>query len=60
MVLSTKMKNIIIVRRDYLHFIRKYQKYQKYQHNILLTILKLLKRISYEDIDIIGQCFKNC
>ena len=56
MVLSTKMKNTIIVRRDYLHFIRKYQRYQKHHHNIPAHCSPAFKRISEGDIATIGQC----
>ena len=55
MVLSTKKKNTIIVRRDYLHFIRKYQIYQKHHHNIPAHYSPAFKRISEWDIVTIGQ-----
>ena len=48
MVLSTKMKNTIIVRRDYLHFVRKYQRYQKHHHNIPALVHLLLKEFLKE------------
>ena len=56
MVLSTKMKNTIIVRRDYLHFVKKYQRYQKHHHNIPAHCSPAFKRISEGDIATIGQC----
>merc|ERR1719491_2196484 len=33
-VISTKMKRTIIVRRDYLHYIRKYRRFEKRHKNI--------------------------
>ena len=56
MVLSTKMKHTIIVRRDYLHFVKKYQRYQKHHHNIPAHCSPAFKRISEGDIATIGQC----
>ena len=56
MVLSTKMKNTIIVRRDYLHFVKKYQRYQKHHHNIPAHCSPAFKRITEGDIATIGQC----
>ena len=56
MVLSTKMKNTIIVRSDYLHFVKKYQRYQKHHHNIPAHCSPAFKRISEGDIATIGQC----
>merc|ERR1712050_385085 len=34
MVISTKMKNTIVVRRDYLHYIPKYTRFEKRHRNI--------------------------
>jgi small subunit ribosomal protein S11e len=34
-VISTKMKRTIIVRRDYLHYIRKYRRFEKRHKNIV-------------------------
>ena len=56
MVLSTKMKNTIIARGDYLHFVRKYQRYQKYHHNIPAHYSQSFKRFSEGYITTIGQC----
>lgn len=56
MVISTKMKNTIIVRRDYLHFLRKYDRYEKRHANIPAHCSPAFKRISDGDIVTIGQC----
>jgi small subunit ribosomal protein S11e len=34
LVISTKMKNTIVVRRDYLHYISKYRRFEKRHKNI--------------------------
>ena len=56
MVVSTKMKRTIIVRRDFLHYISKYQRYQKRHTNISAHCSPAFKRISEGDIVTIGQC----
>ena len=56
MVISTKMSRTIIVRRDYLHYIRKYQRYEKRHANIPAHCSPAFKRIKEGDIVTIGQC----
>jgi small subunit ribosomal protein S11e len=56
MVASTKMNKTIIVRRDYLHYIKKYQRYQKRHTNIPTHCSPAFKRIKVGDIVTIGQC----
>jgi small subunit ribosomal protein S11e len=56
MVISTKMKRTIVVRRDYLHYIRKYQRYEKRHRNIPAHCSPAFKRIKEGDIVTIGQC----
>ena len=56
MVVSTKMNKTIIVRRDYLHYIKKYQRYEKRHTNIPAHCSPAFKRIKVGDIVTIGQC----
>jgi small subunit ribosomal protein S11e len=57
MVLSSgKMKNTIIVRRDYLHYVQKYKRYQKNHSNIPAHCSPAFKRITEGDIATICQC----
>ena len=56
MVVSTKMKRTIVVRRDYLHYIRKYSRYEKRHRNISAHCSPAFKRIKEGDIVTIGQC----
>lgn len=55
-VLSTKMKRTIILRRDYLHYVKKYQRYQKRHTNIPAHCSPAFKRIKIGDIVTVGQC----
>jgi small subunit ribosomal protein S11e len=56
MVISNKMNRTIVVRRDYLHYIRKYQRYEKRHRNIPAHCSPAFKRIKEGDIVTIGQC----
>ena len=54
-VISTKMKRTIIVRRDYLHFIKKYRRFEKRHKNIAAHCSPAF-HIKDGDIVTIGQC----
>lgn len=56
MCVSTKMNRTIVMRRDYLHYIRKYQRYEKRHRNISAHCSPAFKRIKEGDIVTIGQC----
>ncbi|KAL2319822.1 hypothetical protein Fmac_028791 [Flemingia macrophylla] len=52
---SAKMNSTIIVRRNYLHFIKKYQRYEKWHSNIAAHISPCF-HVKERDYVIIGQC----
>ncbi|KAG6615890.1 Archaeal ribosomal protein S17P [Phytophthora cinnamomi] len=54
-VLSTKMKRTIIVRRDYLHFVKKYKRFEK-RHKNVAAHLSPAFRVKEGDVVTIGQC----
>lgn len=54
-VKSTKMQRTIIVRRNYLHYIKKYQRYEKRHKNVPAHISPCF-RCKEGDTVIIGQC----
>lgn len=54
-VKSTKMNRTIVVRRDYLHFIKKYQRYEK-RHTNISAHLSPCFRCHEGDTVVIGQC----
>jgi small subunit ribosomal protein S11e len=54
-VKSTKMNRTIIVRRDYLHYIKKYQRYEKRHANIAAHISPCF-RCHEGDTVVVGQC----
>jgi small subunit ribosomal protein S11e len=55
LVISTKMKRTIIVRRDYLHYITKYRRFEKRHTNIAAHCSPAFN-VKEGDIVTIGQC----
>ena len=55
MVISTKMQRTIIVRRDYLHYIKKYQRYEKRHRNIPVHCSPAF-HVNVGDVATIGEC----
>jgi len=55
LVISTKMKNTIVVRRDYLHYISKYRRFEKRHRNIAVHCSPAFN-VKEGDIVTIGQC----
>merc|ERR1712022_32827 len=54
-VKSTKMHRTIIVRRNYIHYIKKYHRYEK-RHSNIPAHLSPCFRCKEGDIVVIGQC----
>nr|CCA19404.1 40S ribosomal protein S11 putative [Albugo laibachii Nc14] len=54
-VLSTKMKRTIIVRRDYLHYVKKYKRFEKRHKNVAAHVSPCF-RVKEGDVVTIGQC----
>ena len=55
LVHKAKMNRTIIVRRNYLHFVRKYQRYEK-RHKNVAAHLSPCFRVREGDSVVIGQC----
>jgi small subunit ribosomal protein S11e len=51
-----KMKNTIVVRRDYLHYISKYRRYEKRHKNISVHCSPAFPGVKEGDVATIGQC----
>ena len=54
-VISTKMHRTIIIRRDYLHYIPKYDRYEK-RHSNLAAHVSPAFRVEEGDQVTVGQC----
>merc|ERR1712183_796162 len=55
MVISTKMKNTIVLRRGYLHYIKKYNRFEK-RHSTLHVHCSPAFDVKEGDIVTAGQC----
>jgi small subunit ribosomal protein S11e len=55
LVMSTKMKRTVVVRRDYLHYISKYRRYEKRHKNISAHCSPAFT-IKEGDVVTIGEC----
>ena len=55
MHISTWMKSTIILRRNYLHYIKKYQRFEKRHKNIAVHLSPCF-RCKEGDTVIVGQC----
>jgi small subunit ribosomal protein S11e len=55
LVISTKMRNTIIIRRNFLHYITKYNRFEKRHRNIAAHISPCF-RVKEGDIVTVGQC----
>eukprot|EP00004_Rigifila_ramosa_P007441 TRINITY_DN18438_c0_g1_i1.p1 TRINITY_DN18438_c0_g1~~TRINITY_DN18438_c0_g1_i1.p1 ORF type:complete len:167 (-),score=45.04 TRINITY_DN18438_c0_g1_i1:37-537(-) len=53
---STKMKRTLVLRRDYLHFIRKYNRFEKRHTNISCHVSPAFRDVKEGDILTVGQC----
>ena len=54
-VVSTKMHRTIVIRREYLHYVPKYNRYEK-RHKNLSAHVSPAFRVSEGDVVIVGQC----
>ncbi len=55
-VVSTKMKRTIIIRREYLHYIPKYNRYEKRHKNLAAHCSPCFVGVSAGDVVTVGQC----
>ncbi|EGR30949.1 hypothetical protein IMG5_120550 [Ichthyophthirius multifiliis] len=55
LVISTKMNRTVIIRRDYLHYVRKYNRYEKRHRNIAVHVSPCFQ-VKEGDILVAGQC----
>jgi ribosomal protein S17 len=55
-VISTKMKRTIIIRRDYLHYVKKYNRFEKRHKNLAAHCSPAFPRIKEGDVVVVGQC----
>lgn len=55
-VRKMKMQRTIVIRRDYLHFIRKYSRFEKRHRNISVHLSPCFRDVELGDIATVGEC----
>ena len=55
-VATYKMKNSLIIRRNYLHWVQKYQRYMKRHKNFAAHVSPCFDRVRVGDDVVVGQC----
>ena len=56
MVVSTKMHRTLVIRRNYLHYIKKYNRFEKRHTNISAHVSPAFDHVKEGDIVTVGQC----
>ena len=56
MVISNKMKNTVVIRRDYLQYVSKYRRFEKRHKNMSVHCSPAFENVGEGDIVTIGQC----
>ena len=51
-----KMKRTIVIRRDYLHYIKKYNRFEKRHKNLSAHISPCFRDVAIGDVVTVGQC----
>ncbi|KAG9264205.1 40S ribosomal protein S11 [Astyanax mexicanus] len=55
-VTKIKMQRTIVIRRDYLHYIRKYNRFEKRHKNLSVHISPCFRDMAVGDIVTVGEC----
>lgn len=55
-VVSTKMERTIVIRREYLHFVRKYDRYEKRHKNLSAHCSPAFVGVQVGDVVTVGEC----
>ncbi|XP_003382520.1 PREDICTED: 40S ribosomal protein S11-like [Amphimedon queenslandica] len=55
-VRSMKMKRTIVIRRDYLHYIKKYNRFEKRHKNLSAHLSPCFRDVELGDLVVVGQC----
>ncbi|CAO3659852.1 unnamed protein product [Umbelopsis vinacea] len=55
-VVSTKMKRTLVIRREYLHYIPKYSRYEKRHKNLSAHVSPAFVGVEAGDLVTVGQC----
>ncbi|KAL7673177.1 hypothetical protein ACOME3_008046 [Neoechinorhynchus agilis] len=55
-VIKTKMQRTIVIRRDYLHYVRKYKRFEKRHKNMSVHLSPCFRDVKPGDVVTVGEC----
>eukprot|EP00745_Piridium_sociabile_P004504 TRINITY_DN126_c0_g1_i1.p1 TRINITY_DN126_c0_g1~~TRINITY_DN126_c0_g1_i1.p1 ORF type:complete len:180 (-),score=38.30 TRINITY_DN126_c0_g1_i1:88-558(-) len=55
-VLKMKMQRTIVIRREYLHYIKKYNRFEKRHKNMSVHLSPCFKDVAIGDVVTVGEC----
>merc|ERR1711931_410127 len=55
-IVKMKMQRTIVIRRDYLHFVKKYNRYEKRHRNMSVHLSPCFRDVTVGDIATVGEC----
>jgi len=55
-VMKNKMQRTIVIRRDYLHFVKKYNRYEKRHKNMSVHLSPCFRDVGPGDVVTVGEC----
>jgi small subunit ribosomal protein S11e len=55
-ITKLKMKNTAVIRRDYLHYVKKYNRFEKRHKNVSIHLSPCFRDVSVGDIATVGEC----
>merc|ERR1712049_24128 len=55
-VMKMKMERTIVIRRDYLHYVRKYNRFEKRHKNMSVHLSPCFRDVKLGDVVTVGEC----
>ncbi|XP_074661924.1 small ribosomal subunit protein uS17-like isoform X2 [Tubulanus polymorphus] len=55
-VIKMKMQRTIVIRRDYLHYVRKYNRFEKRHKNMSVHLSPCFRDVQLGDVVTVGEC----
>merc|ERR1711893_189437 len=55
-IIKMKMNRTVVLRRDYLHYVKKYNRFEKRHKNISVHMPPCFRDVSVGDVATVGEC----
>ncbi|KAI0984846.1 hypothetical protein GJ496_001562 [Pomphorhynchus laevis] len=59
-IIKMKMTRTVVIRRDYLHFVRKYNRFEKRHKNMSVHLSPCFRDVKVGDVVTVGECRPLC